>query len=43
VIAAASTDREELIVGEIWEEVINSVRERMGVFEHRRPDLYGRR
>jgi predicted amidohydrolase len=41
-IAAASADREELIVGEVSEEVISSVRDRMGVFEHRRPDVYGK-
>jgi predicted amidohydrolase len=41
VIAAASADREELIVGEVSEEVIRAVRDRMGVFEHRRPDVYG--
>ena len=39
-IAAASADREELIVGEVVEEIIRSVRERMGVFAHRRPDVY---
>ena len=42
-IAAASADREELIVAEVSEEVVGSVRERMGVFEHRRPELYGKR
>jgi predicted amidohydrolase len=42
-IAAASADREELIVAEVSEEVVRSVRERMGVFEHRRLDLYGKR
>ena len=42
-IAAASADREELIVAEVSEGVVRSVRERMGVFEHRRPELYGRR
>jgi predicted amidohydrolase len=42
-IAAASADREELIVGEVSEEVVRSVRERMGVFEHRRTELYGKR
>jgi predicted amidohydrolase len=42
VIAAASADREELIVGEVSEEVIASVRDRMGVFEHRRPDVYAK-
>ena len=41
--AAASADREELIMAEVSTEVISSVRERMGVFEHRRPELYGRR
>jgi predicted amidohydrolase len=41
-IAAASADREELIVGEVSEEVIKSVRDRMGIFEHRRPELYGK-
>ena len=40
VIAAASADREEVIVGEVSEEVIGTVRERMGVFEHRRPEVY---
>ena len=42
VVAAASADREELIVGEVSEEVISSVRDRMGVFEHRRPGVYGK-
>jgi predicted amidohydrolase len=42
-VASASADREELIVAEVSEEVVRSVRERMGVFEHRRPELYGRR
>ncbi|MEN3369487.1 MAG: omega-amidase [Verrucomicrobiota bacterium] len=40
-VAAASADREELIVGEISEEVVRSVRDRMGVFQHRRPEIYG--
>ena len=40
IVAAASVDREELIEAEISEEVINSVRNRMAVFDHRRPDLY---
>lgn len=39
-IASASTDREELILAELSEEVVRSVRERMSVFAHRRPDLY---
>jgi omega-amidase len=42
VIAAASADREEAIVGEVSEEVIRTVRERMGVFEHRRLELYSK-
>jgi predicted amidohydrolase len=42
-VAAASTDREELIVAEVSEEVVKTVRERMGVFEHRRPELYAKR
>lgn len=42
-IAAASADREELIVADISEEVVRSVRERMRIFEHRRPELYGKR
>jgi predicted amidohydrolase len=40
IVAAASADREELIVGDIRAEVIDSVRSRMAVFEHRRSDLY---
>jgi predicted amidohydrolase len=39
-VAAASADREELIVGEISEEVVRSVREKMPVFAHRRCELY---
>jgi predicted amidohydrolase len=42
-VAAASTDREELVQAEISEEVITSVRKKMAVFDQRRPDLYGRR
>ena len=41
-IAAASADREELVVGEIAEEVVRSVRDRMDIFDHRRPDVYGK-
>jgi omega-amidase len=41
-IAGASADREELIVADVSEEVVRSVRERMGVFAHRRPELYGK-
>jgi predicted amidohydrolase len=40
IVAAASTDREELITAEISRDVIDSVRERMPVFEDRRRDLY---
>jgi len=40
IVAAASTDREELIQAEISEKVIASVRDRMAVFDHRRPDIY---
>ena len=40
IVAAASVDREELIQAEISSEVIESVRSRMPVFDHRRPDLY---
>jgi len=40
VIAAGSTDWEELIQAEISEEVVNSVRGRMAVFAQRRPDIY---
>jgi len=42
VIAAASADCEELIVGEISEEVVRSVRDRMEIFQHRRPEIYKR-
>ena len=40
IVAAASADREELIQAEISEEIINSIRARMAVFDHRRQDLY---
>ncbi len=40
VVAAASADREELIVAEVAPEVIEQVRTRMAVLSHRRPDLY---
>jgi omega-amidase len=42
MIASASEDHEEMITGEISEEVVRSVREKMGVFAHRRPELYGK-
>jgi predicted amidohydrolase len=40
IVAAASADREELIYGYIRAEIIDAVRNRMAVFEHRRSDLY---
>ena len=40
VVAAASSDREELIYAEISEDVLRSVREKMPVFAHRREALY---
>lgn len=40
IVAAASADREELIQGDISQEVIEAVRRRMAVFDHRRKDLY---
>ena len=36
IVAAASADREELIQAEISQDVIDAVRKRMAVFEHRR-------
>jgi predicted amidohydrolase len=39
-IAAASADREELLVAELSPQNLQSVRERMPVFAHRRPDLF---
>lgn len=41
LIAAASADREELVCSEISQEILQSVRNRMSVFAHRRPGLYG--
>jgi len=40
VVAAASPDRAELIVADLSQEVLHTVRERMPVLAHRRPDLY---
>ena len=40
VTAAASSDREELIYGEVSPDVLRAVRDRMPVFTHRRPELY---
>jgi predicted amidohydrolase len=42
-IASASTDREELVQAEVSEAAITSVRNKMAVFDQRRPDLYGKR
>lgn len=42
VTAAASADREELIVADVSRAVVQTVRERMPVFEHRRPEIYRR-
>jgi len=40
MIAAASADREELVVAELVPEILETVRQRMAVFAHRRPELY---
>jgi omega-amidase len=40
VIVAASPDREEIIYGETSNEMVDLVRSRVAVFQHRRPDLY---
>ncbi len=40
IIAAASSDREEIIVGELSDQVLQTVRTAMRVFEDRRPELY---
>jgi predicted amidohydrolase len=40
ILAAASVDREELLQAEISADVIDSVRNRMAAFAHRRPELY---
>lgn len=42
-LAAASTDREELLQAEISEQAITSVRNKMAVFAQRRPEIYGKR
>jgi omega-amidase len=39
-IAAASADREELIHGDVSEDLVRSVRKRVQSLHHRRPDLY---
>ena len=43
LIASASDDREEMIAGEISEQVIATVRDKIPVFAHRRTDLYRQR
>ena len=40
IVAAASVDREELLQTEISDAVVNSVRNQMAIFAHRRPKLY---
>lgn len=40
VVAAASSDREELVVGDLSAEVLRAVRAKMPVFSHRRRSLY---
>ncbi len=40
VVAAGSTDREELVVADLSRDAIETVRKHMPVFEHRRGDLY---
>jgi omega-amidase len=40
VVAAGSTDREELVQAEISEATVDLIRSRMAVFAERRPDLY---
>lgn len=42
VLAAASPDREELVLAGLLQETLTTVRERMSVFAHRRLDLYGK-
>jgi predicted amidohydrolase len=41
-IAAASADREELLLADISEDLVASIRSRMRIFEHRRTELYTR-
>jgi omega-amidase len=40
ILAAASSDREELVVAEITQDALTTVRSRMAVFADRRNDLY---
>jgi omega-amidase len=41
ILAGASADREEIVSADISKEVVDLVRERMRLFDHRRRDLYG--
>ena len=43
VVAAASADREELIVADLSLDVVHAIRERMPVLAHRRAELYEKR
>jgi len=40
VLAAAATDREELLIVDISYDTVSSIRQQMAVFAHRRPELY---
>ncbi len=40
IVSSASEDREEIITGELEKDKIDFVRNRMPVFDHRRPDIY---
>jgi|GEM_PF-6089338 len=40
IVASAAEDREALLIGEINRENLLAVRNRMPIFQHRRPDLY---
>lgn len=40
ILAAASLDREELIMADLSPEILRTARERMTIFAHRRPELY---
>jgi omega-amidase len=42
VVASASTDREEIVLADVSAETIRFVRNRMAVFDQRRPELYGK-
>lgn len=43
ILAAASRDREELLMAELSMEKVRKVRDNMPVFTHRRPELYARK